>query len=416
MGLAFPLPADLRSVALTMNRLFLPTTLTLLPAAILLSILAPLAPALGKGFIAGVEHTATHPLKAGDDWTVTMIGARGGQAHFEILGVTASIPMQEVAAGRYEVRFPVPQGLAVVDGLVVVSLAVNGKTEVMEANRLVNIVGDPGGASSRPAGGVVTPSPPRSFSPTAAPGFPRSLLPSIAPGFPGSLLPSIAPGIPGSLMPSAFPSAPSGADIRNKLSEIVNPKESEITVSVLDIQAVVLIVFGALFGFAGQGLFRALFKVAGFLFFGLISGAISISVSAGNLWLALVCAIAGGFLGVMLLNTFLTGALVALGISAGYLIGEQIVLLRISVHPQLPIGAAVCGAALALFGQDLLLIITTSLWGGAFMALGGAHLADYAFLNEVVTATDLTQVPQGLPMVAIGLAIFGFIVQLKRKR
>ncbi|MBI3926519.1 MAG: copper amine oxidase N-terminal domain-containing protein [Armatimonadetes bacterium] len=86
-----------------------------------------------------VIHNATGPLQVGDSLDVVMTGDPGGQASFQILGVTASITMRDVGNGRYEGQFTIPRGASVNGGVLTVRLAKNGRETIAESNRAVTI-------------------------------------------------------------------------------------------------------------------------------------------------------------------------------------------------------------------------------------------------------------------------------------
>lgn len=99
----------------------------------------PQPPSGARPSIDKVIHNATRALQAGDTVDVVMTGDPGGQASFQILGVTASIPMREVGKGRYEASFTVPRGASVEQGVLTGQLAKNGAESVAEASRPITI-------------------------------------------------------------------------------------------------------------------------------------------------------------------------------------------------------------------------------------------------------------------------------------
>lgn len=119
-----------------------------------------------------VIHTATKPLYPGDTFDVIMTGSAGGQASFEIVGILGAQPLKEVRPGRYEVRFTVPPGLEVDQGVLIGNLYLAGKQALAEATRTITLVGGGGGLF------VVEPAP----DSTAV-----STLPSVRVRFPGPI-------------------------------------------------------------------------------------------------------------------------------------------------------------------------------------------------------------------------------------
>lgn len=88
-----------------------------------------------------VVHNARRGLNAGDTLVVTATGDPGGQASFDILGVTTAVPMREVSSGRYEGEFVVKRGMQVDNGTLVARLTRNGQESVLESRRAVDING-----------------------------------------------------------------------------------------------------------------------------------------------------------------------------------------------------------------------------------------------------------------------------------
>lgn len=91
--------------------------------------------------LSNVVHNARRGLNAGDTLVVTATGDPGGQASFDIMGVTTDVPMREVSSGRYEGEFVVKRGMQVDNGTLVAHLSRNGKESVLESRRAVDING-----------------------------------------------------------------------------------------------------------------------------------------------------------------------------------------------------------------------------------------------------------------------------------
>lgn len=91
--------------------------------------------------LSNVVHNARRGLNAGDTLVVTATGDPGGQASFDIMGVTTNVPMREVSSGRYEGEFVVKRGMQVDNGTLVAHLSRNGKESVLESRRAVDING-----------------------------------------------------------------------------------------------------------------------------------------------------------------------------------------------------------------------------------------------------------------------------------
>ncbi|MBI3927387.1 MAG: copper amine oxidase N-terminal domain-containing protein [Armatimonadetes bacterium] len=99
----------------------------------------PPPPQGGRPQIDQVIHNATGPLKPGDSIEVIMTGDPDGEASFEIVGVTDTLPMRHAGRGRYEGRYVIPQGLDVAHGIVVGHLVRNGLETIKEASRPLTI-------------------------------------------------------------------------------------------------------------------------------------------------------------------------------------------------------------------------------------------------------------------------------------
>lgn len=138
-------------------------------------------PAQAQGPIDRVFHTATSALQPGDSLHVVMLGAPGGMAEFEILGKTSSQAMQETSPGRYEADLIVPRGLEVKDGIVLVTLSINGKKTAREADRLVTVGSGTGGAVPAASSFIVSPnSTVRTSRPSVSVTFPARIRPRTA--------------------------------------------------------------------------------------------------------------------------------------------------------------------------------------------------------------------------------------------
>lgn len=88
-----------------------------------------------------VVHNARRGLNAGDTLVVTATGDPGGQASFDIMGVTTDVPMRETSSGRYEGEFVIKRGMQVQNGTLVAHLSRNGQESVLESRRAVDING-----------------------------------------------------------------------------------------------------------------------------------------------------------------------------------------------------------------------------------------------------------------------------------
>jgi hypothetical protein len=86
-----------------------------------------------------VFHNATRPLKPGQNLDVIVYGDSGGQASFQILGATQSISLPEVSSGKYQIRWTIPNGLTVTDGVLLASLRKNGRETATEAKRPITV-------------------------------------------------------------------------------------------------------------------------------------------------------------------------------------------------------------------------------------------------------------------------------------
>ncbi|MGE0495451.1 MAG: hypothetical protein AB7S38_39965 [Vulcanimicrobiota bacterium] len=98
-----------------------------------------------------VFHNATTVLRSGDDLHVIMTGTGGGQAQFEILGKTKKFSMQETSFGRYEAHWSIPRGLDVQNGVVLVTLVVQGRQATEEASRLITVAANGTPVAAAPA-------------------------------------------------------------------------------------------------------------------------------------------------------------------------------------------------------------------------------------------------------------------------
>ncbi len=99
------------------------------------------APSTTAPSLSNVVHNARRGLNAGDTLVVTATGDPGGQATFDIMGVTTDVPMHETSSGRYEGEFVIRKGMQVQNGTLVAHLSRNGKESVLESRRAVDING-----------------------------------------------------------------------------------------------------------------------------------------------------------------------------------------------------------------------------------------------------------------------------------
>jgi len=89
--------------------------------------------------LTNVVHNARRTLGPGDRLVVTANGDSGGQATFDLLGITNGVYMREVAPGRYEGELTISNGMQVNDGTLVVRLRRNNQEAVLEGRRAVSI-------------------------------------------------------------------------------------------------------------------------------------------------------------------------------------------------------------------------------------------------------------------------------------
>ncbi len=87
----------------------------------------PPQPPAGPARITSFVHTATAPLRAGSNLTVTLRGTPGGVATFDIFGVASGVPMREIAPGTYQGIYTVRTQDSVAEAAIVGRLRVNGQ-------------------------------------------------------------------------------------------------------------------------------------------------------------------------------------------------------------------------------------------------------------------------------------------------
>lgn len=102
-----------------------------------------------------VFHNATHALQAGDSLEIIVYGEPGSKASFEIMGATSLIQLPEVSSGKYQLRWTIPNGLQVEQGVLLAHLQKNGRETAVEAQRQVTVRS--GSGSTTPSGWQVTP-------------------------------------------------------------------------------------------------------------------------------------------------------------------------------------------------------------------------------------------------------------------
>jgi len=98
-------------------------------------------------YINSVAHTATGTLLAGSVLTVTMVGAPGGRATFDLGTYRTNLPMNEVSAGNYRGTFTVSASDNVSNLPVLVKLRISNQNPVtVEAAPRVTLAGSSGTA------------------------------------------------------------------------------------------------------------------------------------------------------------------------------------------------------------------------------------------------------------------------------
>lgn len=107
----------------------------------------------GAPNISRVNHNGRQGMQPGDSLVVTLAGDPGGQASFDIPGVTQNVPMQEQQPGRYQGTYTVRSGLQIATATVIGKLQRNGRETVEESRRPVSFlqngqVNVPGGAAT----------------------------------------------------------------------------------------------------------------------------------------------------------------------------------------------------------------------------------------------------------------------------
>ncbi len=82
-----------------------------------------------------VLHNGQKTLRPGDQLVVTATGEPGGQARFDILGLTSAVPMHEVKSGHYEGRWLLPQHLKTMRAPLVVHLQHGDRAASLQATQ-----------------------------------------------------------------------------------------------------------------------------------------------------------------------------------------------------------------------------------------------------------------------------------------
>ncbi|MBI3924695.1 MAG: hypothetical protein HY319_04080 [Armatimonadetes bacterium] len=117
-------------------------------------------PVASRPEIDTIIHTAYGNVnRVGQVIEVTATGTPGGNASFEIPGVTNRIAMSELRSGVYQGQLAVSSGMRVEDGRLVVHLSRNGRETIREADRAVSIRLDQGGTTGEFELVSVTPQP-----------------------------------------------------------------------------------------------------------------------------------------------------------------------------------------------------------------------------------------------------------------
>ena len=103
-----------------------------------------------------VFHNGTTVLQPGKTLDVIVYGEPGGNATFEILGVTSQIALPEVSSGKYQTRWVIPNGMVVEKGVLLAHLKKNGRETAVEAPRQITVVAG-SNSTANPTGWAVTP-------------------------------------------------------------------------------------------------------------------------------------------------------------------------------------------------------------------------------------------------------------------
>lgn len=82
-----------------------------------------------------VLHNGQRTLRPGDQLVVTATGEPGGQARFDILGLTSAVPMHEVRSGHYEGQLRLPEQLHTTRAPVVVHLQHGDRAASLQATQ-----------------------------------------------------------------------------------------------------------------------------------------------------------------------------------------------------------------------------------------------------------------------------------------
>ncbi|MCL5037950.1 MAG: copper amine oxidase N-terminal domain-containing protein [Chloroflexi bacterium] len=112
------------------------------------------------GTIQSVTHDAARTLSAGDVLTVTMIGAAGGTAVFDIGNYRLNNPMTQVASGKYQGTYLVKTGDNISGAFVIGRLTMPGQSPVvLSSSTTVSL-----GASVNPTLEIISPRPDQAVS------------------------------------------------------------------------------------------------------------------------------------------------------------------------------------------------------------------------------------------------------------
>ncbi len=110
----------------------------------------------GRPVIDTLVVSPARTMNAGEEITILMTGTPGGQASFEILGITQSQVLPEVSSGRYQANLRLTSAMATQNAALVGRLIVDGQEVLREADRKITVAG----------GGQSTPAPQLSVTPT----------------------------------------------------------------------------------------------------------------------------------------------------------------------------------------------------------------------------------------------------------
>lgn len=102
----------------------------------------PTTPTQARPSLSNLVHNARRTLDEGDRLVVTFNGDPGGQATFDLLGVTNGVPMREVASGRYEGELTITSGMQASSATIVARLRRGNQEAVLESPRAVSINAD----------------------------------------------------------------------------------------------------------------------------------------------------------------------------------------------------------------------------------------------------------------------------------